>query len=878
MNSNSTNLQSIWRYMESGRSFNLSVMQNDCYPNSTALWHSPVHGNGQRNFFNSIDIPLTSLTPINISQSNPIMINDGTIGVCYDNKDGRINNENLKKINVSSAVDNFSNNIKISDKAGEKKVNIFKSDEILNKSIICPEKIETLPTTRSNITSLPIFPPPSKIEVSGRINNNFNINKSLQPPINPNQSSETMLHSIETTSIPSILNSSHYFDSPTYGYTTTPQYDINNQTTINDISNNHKITFNNLLSTNNMANLYSNIPFINDSNNLYGNNYYNMRRQLPNMGQGFESNIPVNVFPMNNNNSNSMPKYFNDYNNERTIENWNQKNVPSLQNDNLDSDNISQGILKDFRERNLIKDDGTKSEPLSPKALCSVCLNAPSNGLHFGAKACAACAAFFRRSICDNKKYICKKSQRCLITAISDTGGYRKMCRECRMRRCLSVGMQPSNVQNRKHVHLIMPRKDMLGTGSRICYENIKHDADNCGAIIVGLVIQNVNQFKNIFIVSSYSLEVLRLTAVIFVLTRTAININVNKIKKHWKKSFVLSVPPTIFGCISITLVTYYIFKMPLKISLAYAFIIGASGPMIPTFMSEYLTNKSLGLQSGICEIWKLTTSIDNILCLIFLNITMDIGFQETNQNPLDVCSHIGIGIGIGIALGIIFWYFPFNKTSQSLPLIRVLMIISSGGAALFYFNIINYTSTALFCILISSFVAGIRFKRDSILGIKPNEQVYLDNLWNYIFEPYLFFITGYHCNFSNFVPETFIFCFIIIAFATISKIIFALLSTLFLTLTRGEKIFLSLSSIPRAAIQAANTIMILNLSQNSEISEDGKILHLTVVVSLIVPPILCQWIYAYMGGKLLKRFTVNDLNIQNVTVVEDKNSIPKYT
>ncbi|VBB34740.1 unnamed protein product [Acanthocheilonema viteae] len=45
--------------------------------------------------------------------------------------------------------------------------------------------------------------------------------------------------------------------------------------------------------------------------------------------------------------------------------------------------------------------------------LCQVCLAAASNGLHFGAKTCAACAAFFRRTVSDEKSYTCKRSQRC---------------------------------------------------------------------------------------------------------------------------------------------------------------------------------------------------------------------------------------------------------------------------------------------------------------------------------------------------------------------------------------------------------------------------------------------------------------------------------
>ncbi|VDM92111.1 unnamed protein product [Onchocerca ochengi] len=81
--------------------------------------------------------------------------------------------------------------------------------------------------------------------------------------------------------------------------------------------------------------------------------------------------------------------------------------------------------------------------------LCQVCLAATSNGLHFGAKTCAACAAFFRRTVSDEKNYTCKRSQRCDIK-LSYATGYRKICRSCRMKRCLYIGMLPENVQNKR--------------------------------------------------------------------------------------------------------------------------------------------------------------------------------------------------------------------------------------------------------------------------------------------------------------------------------------------------------------------------------------------------------------------------------------------
>uniref|UniRef100_A0A1I7US31 Nuclear receptor domain-containing protein n=1 Tax=Caenorhabditis tropicalis TaxID=1561998 RepID=A0A1I7US31_9PELO len=55
-----------------------------------------------------------------------------------------------------------------------------------------------------------------------------------------------------------------------------------------------------------------------------------------------------------------------------------------------------------------------------------------------------------RRTISDDKRYVCKRNQRC-NNASRDGTGYRKICRSCRMKRCLEIGMLPENVQHKRN-------------------------------------------------------------------------------------------------------------------------------------------------------------------------------------------------------------------------------------------------------------------------------------------------------------------------------------------------------------------------------------------------------------------------------------------
>uniref|UniRef100_A0A7E4VYB6 Nuclear receptor domain-containing protein n=1 Tax=Panagrellus redivivus TaxID=6233 RepID=A0A7E4VYB6_PANRE len=73
--------------------------------------------------------------------------------------------------------------------------------------------------------------------------------------------------------------------------------------------------------------------------------------------------------------------------------------------------------------------------------ICSVC-NDGASGRHYGVTACFGCKGFFRRTVRANKTYSCRYEERCQI----DKAG-RNVCRSCRFRKCLEVGMEPDAIR-----------------------------------------------------------------------------------------------------------------------------------------------------------------------------------------------------------------------------------------------------------------------------------------------------------------------------------------------------------------------------------------------------------------------------------------------
>ncbi|RCN25378.1 zinc finger, C4 type [Ancylostoma caninum] len=76
---------------------------------------------------------------------------------------------------------------------------------------------------------------------------------------------------------------------------------------------------------------------------------------------------------------------------------------------------------------------------------CVVCED-PRGSIHFGVVSCAACSAFFRRTIAENRKYSCRRSFDGHFNCPIDQK-HRCYCRACRLQKCLLMGMDPGSVQ-----------------------------------------------------------------------------------------------------------------------------------------------------------------------------------------------------------------------------------------------------------------------------------------------------------------------------------------------------------------------------------------------------------------------------------------------
>ncbi|XP_071526217.1 ecdysone receptor-like isoform X8 [Panulirus ornatus] len=154
--------------------------------------------------------------------------------------------------------------------------------------------------------------------------------------------------------------------------------------------------------------------------------------------------------------------------------------------------------------------------PRQQEELCLVCGDRAS-GYHYNALTCEGCKGFFRRSITKNAVYQCKYGNNCEMDMYM-----RRKCQECRLKKCLSVGMRPEcvvpesqcQVKREQKKARDKDKKDYPSMGSPIAEDNkgihLSPVSNNCKP--KGPSTASGMQFKNLVGSSNITLSPLPTT------------------------------------------------------------------------------------------------------------------------------------------------------------------------------------------------------------------------------------------------------------------------------------------------------------------------------------------------------------------------------
>ncbi len=336
----------------------------------------------------------------------------------------------------------------------------------------------------------------------------------------------------------------------------------------------------------------------------------------------------------------------------------------------------------------------------------------------------------------------------------------------------------------------------------------------------------------------------LRRFALIVILTRAGLNLNFEDLKKVGRPAFLLSFLPATFEILGTLIIAPMFFKISYIDALVIGSVLSAVSPAVIVPRMLNLIDKGYGKKKNIPLMIMASSSLDDIY--VILLFTVFTGLSASNSFslislldiPISVILGALSGFIVGVILNIYFRKFHIRDSIKVLILLSISFLLSATEDSLK--DIIAYSSM-LAVITIS---ATLLLKNQDLakrLSVKYTK------IWIFA-ELLLFTLVGASVDISLLVNNAFIGLLLIILVLGF-RMIGVLASVMKTKLNNKEKLFLSISFMPKATVQAAIGGIPLALGLSS-----GELTLTLAVLSILFTAPLGAFLIDKTYDKLLEK------------------------
>jgi len=375
------------------------------------------------------------------------------------------------------------------------------------------------------------------------------------------------------------------------------------------------------------------------------------------------------------------------------------------------------------------------------------------------------------------------------------------------------------------------------------------------GMLITGFIFRNIpgsSITKNID--KQWSMT-LRNIALVIILLRSGLGLDIQALKRLKCTVLRLAFCPCLVEAVTVGIVSHFLLGIPWLWAFMLGFILGAVSPavVVPSMLNLQLSG--YGTREGIPTLVMAASSCDDVLAISLFSVFLGIAFSQGNlifnifRGPLELC----LGIVVGLVIGGALWYIPAAGSKQ-LVRNRSFLLVTFGLLSLFGSNRAELSGAGALGVLSLGAVAGYGWKDE---GKIPVEKI-LSSLWT-IFQPLLFGLIGAEVSLDYLSAKLVGRGMATLAIGLVLRILVTYSVVFGNKLNVKEKVFIALSWLPKATVQAAIGSIPLDTARargfaGKQQEEVGiQILTIAVLVILVTAPIGAIAI-AVSGPKLLRK------------------------
>ena len=340
--------------------------------------------------------------------------------------------------------------------------------------------------------------------------------------------------------------------------------------------------------------------------------------------------------------------------------------------------------------------------------------------------------------------------------------------------------------------------------------------------ILLGPFMLNVIS-DDIFLISTD----LRYIALVIILLRAGLSLDVKSLKQRQKEVLLLSLIPASFEILAAVILGPILFDLTFLESLLIGSVLAAVSPAVIVPEMLEMMKKEEGTTRSIPQLIMASASLDDIYVIVLFSMFLTLSLGHTTsllpivELPLSLLLGIGVGILIGVVLPVMFKKIHIRDT------FKVLWILAIGLLLIY----IERDTTLPFSGLIAVLAVGMTLLAQNPILSKRLSLKY-EKIWLFA-ELILFVLIGAALEFTY--VETYLMngLFMILGLVIFRSIgVFVSLSVSKTTLK--EKLFIMVAFIPKATVQASIAAIPLSLG----ITSGSLILTVAVIVILVTAPL----------------------------------------
>lgn len=291
----------------------------------------------------------------------------------------------------------------------------------------------------------------------------------------------------------------------------------------------------------------------------------------------------------------------------------------------------------------------------------------------------------------------------------------------------------------------------------------------------------------------------LRTIALIIILTRAGLSLDLNDLKKVDRPAILMCFVPAAFEIIGMTLLAPKILGVTVLEAAIIGAVVGAVSPAVIAPKMIKLIEEGYGTSKGIPQLILAGASVDDVFVIVLFTAFTGLA-QGQNISPISFVNipvSICLGIGVGVLLGFILVKY-FDKVHIR-DTVKVIIILSISFILVTVEKKITFPIT--FSALIAIMFMGMSLQKNRTVVAK-RLSVKFNKLW-VCAEVFLFVLVGAIVD-IRYVTKAGFAAIILIAGALFFRMSGVFLCLLCTKLTKKERLFCMFAYMPKATVQAA--------------------------------------------------------------------------